>query len=395
MFLTKKKCLISALMTLGLISMAGCNISGNTSAAPNKNMEDMLLTGILGSDSGAEQPVKTYDTYKVTTDDFVETVSSFGNFAFGGQELISQPYSHGTISFVKYNVSMQFGNSAYVEEGAPILTLKLTNDPLEREEARIALEKAQSSYRNTLSKKEEGLEDKKAKISEAATFYEQQLLEKDYSEALAEYEEYIVAQDEYIAELQAKYDILLYDSMEFEITAPVTGFLVAYPTSYNNGDIIDNDDYVAAIYPLDSLYISVDSDKFKYGDKVTLSYMPGNTEYLFEGTVVSAGNILYNSNSNLCKIEFDKASLPDLTGYSFNQLTGRNGRVRISLDRTIAMDSIVLPISTLGGTRNTSGKVTLYLEDGSTYETNVKIVHKNNEKAWVMGGVEEGDQILN
>jgi len=394
MFLTKKKCLITALTAAGIISLMGCGAQNN-SAAPVKNVDDMLLTSILDNDDAIDQPVKTYDTYTVTTDDFVEEIASFGKFAFGGQELVSQPYEYGTISFVKYNIALQSGNSAYVEEGTSLMTLKLTNDPLEREEARIALEKAQSSYRNTLSKKEESLADKQAKIDSAATFYEKQLLEEEYSEALVEYEEYITTQSEHIAELQAVYDVLLTDSMEFEITAPVTGFFIAYPTAYNSGDIINNDDYVAAIYPISDMYIRIESDKFKYGDKVTLSYMPGNTEYLLQGTIASAGNILYNSKSNLCKIEFDKAELPDLTSYSYRHLTSNYSRIRVTINRTITNDSIVLPLSTLGGVRGNSSSVTMYLEDGSTYKTNVKVVHRNNDKAWIMGGVNEGDQVIN
>ncbi len=395
MFLTNKKCLITAALTItGIISLAGCGTQNNTSASA-KNIDDMLLTSILDNNSTVEQPANTYDTYTVASDDFTETVAVFGRFAFGSQELISQPYTHGTISFVKYNVKMQLGNSTYVEEGTPIMTLKLTNDPLEREEARIAFEKAQSAYRNTLSKKLESIEDKKAKIDQASTFYEKQLLEAEYSEALTECEEYTALQEEYIAELKTTYEMLLYDSIEFEIAAPTTGFLVAYPTSYNSGDIIDNDDYVAAIYPISDLYIKAESDKLKYGDKVVLSYMPGNKEYLLHGTVVSAGNILYNSKSNICNIKFDYSDIPDLTNYSYRELTGRNSNIRVSIDRIITRNSLILPISTLGGIRNPSNKITLYLEDGSTYETNVKIVHKNTEKAWIMGGVSEGDRILN
>ncbi len=389
MFLTKKKYILSTLLITFVLmsSVAGCNNSNNTKA-PVKNVDELLMMSILDKAS-SDLSLTTYDTQTVETGELSNLIYTTGNFTIDAPVSVRQPYEHGDITFVKYNVSI-IGDSTFVEEGTSLATLKFSVDPVAREEARIALGKAQSSFNKGIADKARKLEQLSASIDSAPTFYERQLLTEEYSAALIEYDEYIIEQEEVIAELQDTYDTFLNETIEFDVLAPASG-LVAKSDNFYAGDLLDNDADIFYIYPLDELYITARSNKFNYGETVTILYIPGTKEFTFEGVVVSSDNILYNGESSTCRIAVNMADLPDLSGLSLKQLLGR---MDISVNRSITDNGIIVPALAFDAIRGNTGVITTY-SDNTTYKSNVKIAYRANNNIWVIGGLNEGDLIVN
>jgi len=392
MFRIKKKHLISGislLITFGLItSITGCN--KNTTDTPVKSVDEMLMTSLLDTNSTTDVLIN-HDTMTVEKGDFSELLYARGQFDFGTPISVGQPYEHGDVTFIQYNITIiGSNNGTFVEEGTSLATLKFEVDPVAKEEAKISLQKAQNIYRKELADRKEDLELLDARIKTATTFYEQQLLEEEYSETLAEYNDYVETAEAEIAELQASYDIFLQDTVEFEIYAPTSG-IIAKSDNLHAGDLIDNDASLFYIYSLDNLKITVRNAKFNYGDKVNVSYQPGSKEYTFTGTVVSANNLFYNNVLSSCTIALDLDTIPDFSMFSLNQFrTGPN----VSVTRNIANDVCIIPLLALDSSQGSIGTVTTY-SNGTTYKSNIRIAHKSKEYVWVIGGLNEGDQIIN
>ncbi|MBQ9764631.1 MAG: efflux RND transporter periplasmic adaptor subunit [Lachnospiraceae bacterium] len=395
MFLTRKKFKIGTLIALGMMSATfsalGCNTSSKeaVSASSNKDVSEVLMTSILNNTSGSQSGnITTYNTHKVATDDLSEFTYGQASFSFRESVNVEQPYSHGTVTMVKYNVSY-LGGGGYIAEGTSIATLRLNIDPVAREEVRIKLEKTQAAYRNSVEKKLDSLETQQAKISTATTVYEQQLLESEYNAALESYNTYVAEQEEIIAELKEEYELYSDETMEFDIFAPASGILT-YPSDYNSGDIIDYETVIATIYTLENLCVTTRNTALKYGDKVTISFTPSTQEYIFSGEVISANNVLYNTNLNTCVIAITSAQMPDFSNLNWRQM---RGNLFVSLDVVKAKDALLIPTSALESTYGNSGTVTMY-ESGNTYKSNVKIAYQNKDYAWIVDGLNEGDEIV-
>ncbi len=389
MFLTRKKYILSTLFIMFILmsSIAGCNDSDNTKS-PSRNVDDLLMMNLL-NEASLGSSLTTYNTQTIEATEFNDLIYTTGNITIDSPVSVRQPYEHGDIIFVKYNISLASG-SAYVEEGASLATLQFYVDPVAREEAKIALGKAQSSFNKGLADRDRELERLNSDINSATTFYERQLLTEEYSTALMEYNEYITEQEELITELQNTYDTFLNETLEFEVFAPISG-IVSKATNYYSGDLLENDADIFYIYPLDKLYITAKSNKFNFGEVVTILYIIGNETFTFEGVVVSSDNILYNTDSSTCRIAINLNDLPDLSGVTLRQLFGR---LDISVNRAIADNALIIPTQTFESISGNIGVLTTYSGD-TTYKSKVKIAYRANNYAWVISGLNEGDQIIN
>ena len=391
MFLTKKRNFLSVLLImLGIMScVVGCGSSDKAAEDAAADIDELLMLSILDGESSGTSMITEYDTQAVEEGSLSDLFYATGQFSFKDPIPVNQPYEHGDIVFVKYNVSF-IGNDTYVEEGTSLATLRFSVDPVAKEEARIALGKAQTTYNKGLADRDRELEQLNANINSAETFYERQLLVEEYSKALMEYDEYVINQETIIAGLQEEYDVFLNETVEYEIFAPVSG-RVARDDTFRAGDLIDNDAALFYIYPLDKLYITARTKDFNYGETVTVIYTPGTEQFTFEGVVISSDNILYNTDASSCQIEVDMADLPDLSALTIRQLTSR---MNVSVNRAITDRGILVPVLAFDSIRDNLGVLTTY-SDNTTYKSNVKVAYKAKNYAWVIGGLDEGDLIVN
>ena len=377
----KKHSVICGAMSLFCaLSLIGCQ-SGTTTVS-DKDISEMLMTNVIADNDISSSNI--YNTETVIIGDITETIAASGSIRFVNTENLTQPFSYGTVTFVKYNINSL--GYTFVTEGSVIATLKLNIDAISREEARIKLEKAQNSYKNSLEKKTASLEKLKSEIDNAQNIYDKQLLELDYSEELEAYNEYVAAQEQQLAELEEKVTLYSNESATIELVAPCDG-MVTNMAKFSTGDIIDYDTRIATIYKTDEIIVTSRSNDLKYGSDVEIVLVSGNDRITFYGEVVCAPNILSAASGVTTTIAVT-SGMPDISTVSMQSLQ----RMSVLSYGTYITDGIIIPSGALFSSSGSSGVVYVY-RNGAVNRTNVKIGYSGRDFVWVPDGLTPGQEV--
>lgn len=362
------------------LSLIGCQ--SGTATVSDKDISEMLMTNVIADNDISSSNI--YNTETVIIGDITETIAASGSIRFVNTETLTQPFSYGTVTFVKYNINSL--GYTIVTEGSVIATLRLNIDAISREEARIKLEKAQNSYKNSLEKKTASLEKLKSKIDTAQNIYDKQLLELDYAEELEAYNEYVATQEQQLAELEEKVTLYSNESATVEIVAPCDG-MVTNMTKFSTGDIIDYDTQIATIYKTDEIIVTSRSNDLKYGSDVEIVLVSGNDRITFYGEVVCASNILSAASSVTTTIAVT-SGMPDISTVSMQGLQ----RMSVLSYGTYIKDGIIIPSGALFSSSGSSGVVYVY-RNGAINRTNVKIGYSGRDFVWVPDGLTPGQEV--
>jgi len=382
MFRTKLKSTICLLaFSACLILASGCTPKTNTTV---KQVDEMLNLNAISGDSSAAENV--YQLAEVTIGDISETDAAMGSITFPITHNLYHEYEHGTVIF-KYFQSKSLG-TLFVEEGEIIAVLELIIEPIAKEEARIKYEKALQTYENSLEKKLEDIEDLQEDITNETNIYKKQILELDYEVALEAYNEYTAEQTEYLEELKAVMELYSQDSSEIIITSPCTGLLAT--NTFSTGDVISPGESLGTVFSTEKAYVQIGSRSaanFRFGSNVEIMISSVTPAITLQGTVISAPNILYNVSSATAIVSITSA-FPEMTSIS-NQ--ARN-RLSVVCHSTYVDNGVIIPANSLSNARGSTG-VVYVLENGSIVKKNVKYGYRGSDYAWILEGLEPGQQV--
>ena len=386
MFRTKlKPTIIMTLMAMLSITAFGC--ATNQNQASTKDVSQMLnMNNVSGGASGAEE---VYNVVDVTTGDISEIVAAKGFVSLPIQYEISHDYEIGTV--VYKNHTLPFGSSL-VEKDQILAVLEIYIDPHAAEDTRLQYEKALYNYETGLEKKDKVLADLLDDINNEPNIYQKQILELDYEVALSEYNEYVEENTAYIEKLKETLDVYSQESREIFLTAPIDGIgeSVNPKGVLRTGDVMSTDDVLARVSSFEKVFISIyarNASDFKFGETVQIKFTSAVPQITLTGKVISAPNVLHNVNSSSVTIEITSA---------FPQVTTMGSTVRnnasVVATQNFVQDGILIPASALSEARNNIGVVNV-LENGTIVKKLVKYGYKGSDYAWILEGLEVGQQV--
>ena len=382
MFRTKLKTIIyMTAFTSCLIFASGCSQKSNE---PVKQVEEMLNLDALSGDNSAVEEV--YQTVEVTVGDISETAAAMGSVSFPIKHDLTHGYEQGNVIYKSSPIAAM--GTVYVEEGEIVAILELYVEPFAKEEARIKYEKALHSYENNLEKKNEDIKDLLEDIENETNTYEKQILELDYEVALSSYDEYVEEQTQYLDELKASYELYTQESGEIYIYAPCDGILSRGKLTV--GDIVDADTTIATVYSLEKVMVTIDSrsaSQFNFGNNVEIKISSVTPEITLQGQVISAPNILHNADSVSTTVAITSA-FPEVSTLS----NSARNRLSVITANDYVKDGIIIPSSALSEAKGSTG-VVYVLENGSLIKKNVKYGYKGSDYAWILEGLEPGQQV--
>lgn len=386
MFRTKlKPTIIMTLMTMLSITAFGCATNQNQASA--KDVSQMLnMNNVSGGASGAEE---VYNVVDVTTGDISEIVAAKGFVSLPIQHDVSHDYEIGTVVYKEYTLPFA---ATLVEKDEILAVLEIYIDPHAAEDARLQYEKALYNYETGLEKKDKVLADLLDDINNEPNVYQKQILELDYEVALSEYNEYVEEQTAYIEKLKETLDVYSQESKEIFLTAPIDGIgeRVTPNGRLGTGDVVTTDDVLARISSFEKVFISIyarNASDFKFGETVQIKFTSAVPQITLTGKVISAPNVLHNVNSSSVTIEITSA---------FPQVTTMGSTVRnnasVVATQNFVQDGILIPASALSEARNNIGVVNV-LENGTIVKKLVKYGYKGSDYAWILEGLEVGQQV--
>ncbi len=386
MFRTKLK-FTTVIASMAILSATFFGCSTNQTQGAAKDVSQMLnMNAISGDSSGAEEVYKVAD---VTMGDISEIAAARGYVSLPVQYEIAHEQEIGTVVFNNWAIATR--GASFVEEGEIVASLKMYADPLAAEDAKLKYEKAVYNYENALDKKNEELADLLEDIANETNVYQKQILELDYEVTLTEYNKYVEEQTSYISELEAALNIYTQESGEIYLTAPISGiFEIDYDGILGNGISIPAGEKLAKISSFEEVFIEVitrNASQFKYGQTVEIKFTSAVPALTLTGRVISAPNILYNSNSNRITIEITSA-FPEITTMS-NSV--RNNASVLATNNYV-QNGIIIPSSALSNTKGNIGVVNV-LENGTIVKKHVKYGYKGADYAWILEGLEVGQQV--
>lgn len=267
----------------------------------------------------------------------------------------------------------------YVREGTPLLTISMGIDRMYLLNTEINVKVAEIDYQKAIQEKEKETSEQKLLSTTASSSGERELAACKSKILEIELERYILENEEAVSKKRKDYEELAASST-ITVTAPADGYVEWITTRGSTsgywaqlGSIISSD------CPL--LFVE-DNDKIlKYMSKVTVTGILDKTQ-VYEGTVIYAANTVPGSIwKNTAMVKVDEF------------VPGQNMILKYQVDVPLISLDNVLTVNSNAVNSGTNYSVYL-MEDGVISTQPVGFGKWVADKAWILSGLTEGQQIV-
>lgn len=316
------------------------------------------------------------DNYSVTEVmyDSLTSTKQFTGASLGYTGRVSIDYrEYGTVG----EVFVKTGD--YVEKGTALMTISKSQDRMQLLNAEISLKTAENEYQAEIARRESEIDTLEKKAETEKTEQLKKIAACEAKIQTAELAGYIY-ENEAKLQSQRKEYLELVNSASVTLTASCSGYIEYIATKgsmsgywSNLGSIISSE--------IPVLLIDDSSKILKFNQKVKITQSM-DKEKTYEGTVIYASNIVPNSlwsGTAIVRVDEFEAGMNMDYVYSVEA-------VQFELDHVLTVDYAAV----------SSGEAysVLLSEDGMISTQLVNFGRRFGEKAWILGGLSEGQKLV-
>ena len=319
-------------------------------------------------------------TYQTDTAEYGRiAMTMLGNVEIAYPREVNARYEGtATATFVRYAAI----RGAEVKQGDVLAVVQGNVSQAEVEQARLALLRAREDYAEQTRLNDQALSDQQKALTNVTDEKERARAQLLLEQRRLSSEQYVLATERSLRQLEKAYEELSDDDREIEITAPVDGIVKTTP-DYTVGDIVQPDTILATLYDTSEALLGITSrwGTPPYGASVWVQLGNGASATQHTGTVVGADNML----SSLDKTGGTYVRLDDGTQPKAGQ------QVTLYFD-LFAMEHVLL-IDQKALHSDGSKRYVYLLKDGVRQKQYVTVAFVNSTEAWILDGLAAGDVV--